>query len=120
MTETTFTKTKHSINTESSSDNYSSVLTVKKDELISTSQPFTDKECYLDMRNSSFEYAMFYKDEEGLRQGKIKRKERNCFEVPANEIRYIVFKSAMQWGWISFEITEENRITIKDVALSKK
>ncbi len=119
VTEITHTKTKPSFITQSW-DDFSTVQTFQKEELIPVNQLFSNSHGQFGMNNIAYTSEFYYKEYSDLRHGTITRKERNCFEVPSNEVRYIIFKSAMQWGWISFEITEENRITIIDVAISKK
>ncbi|NOQ75406.1 MAG: hypothetical protein GQ574_25575 [Crocinitomix sp.] len=106
---------------QKSSGTFSTVKSFGQDELISETQLFLNPEEELDMSSAAFEYSYFYRNHDAeVTYGIIQRYERNHFEVPSNELRYLMFKKADKWGWISFEITEENRITIFESAISKR
>lgn len=101
-------------------DDLNTVQSFNENELIPESQLFLNPENLIHMCYSSFENTFYYKDTiMDVTRGQVTYRERNYLEVPANELRYLMFKKSDKWGWISFKITEENRITILESAISK-
>lgn len=96
------------------------VLSFKYGEIIHGTQKFVFED-HLNMRCNSYSSTLFYDDPNiEKRLGNKVNFENDCYQVPTNEKRYLVFKNLDRWGWISFEITEENRITIFETAISEK
>lgn len=91
-----------------------------KSELVSENQMFLSNPFMATIRENSFEYSYSSVDDFGTRRGAIVFKDEEPNEVPVNQERYLVFKQLNKWGWISFEVTEENRITIFESAISKR
>lgn len=96
------------------------VLSFKYGEVIHGSQKFVFEDD-LYMRSNRYSSTLFYDDPYSeQRVGNKINFEYGCYQVPTNEKRYLVFKNLDRWGWISFEITQENRITIFETAISQK